>query len=430
LELNLEILDDAENHIRSGRMQLVNYKISPFMTSPRTINTGLDQETIQSILNNKSDYLNGYPRLRGLCEKINNEGGIAVYIQKHFGEMYLLQEMWKLRQDQYLEGSDLLPERVRLYYPDLNDSKMNLKEQFLLLSRLYSNEDQTGFIFTGMKKIDEGKFQALPVTEAMLRRINKRKLQAAIGSRLDGIGLTGTYEVQFDTGIKETEASLAEKVNPLLRVLGIDAEKFWREGSPKLSRKLGRILDTRNPIFSRLDYDKNGVVEVRISNEPMDIMQASTEKPWTSCVNLKGGVNADKLYVDVKAGTEIAYLMRDGKPVGRCLLRGVKTSDGANGVFIEKFYGDGRFSRVLTQTLTEVAKTKGLRVNEKSCTDTRYKGVNTDLGSVGRSGRIYYEYSYDEAMGAEKKMTMAARLVRGIEHMMHTKRVESSMGNY
>jgi hypothetical protein len=65
---------------------------------------------------------------------------------------------------------------------------------------------------------------------------------------------------------------------------------------------------------------------VVISRHPYDIAGMSTDRGWTSCVDLESGCNKDYIPNEIKAGTLVAYLIKKSdpnieKPIARLLLK-------------------------------------------------------------------------------------------------------------
>jgi hypothetical protein len=74
-----------------------------------------------------------------------------------------------------------------------------------------------------------------------------------------------------------------------------------------------------------------------ISKHPYDIGGMSTNRSWTSCMNLRGGENSNYVPIDVRQGTIISYLIqRNDKniqdPVSRILIKPYMEQDGRNDI--------------------------------------------------------------------------------------------------
>ena len=74
-----------------------------------------------------------------------------------------------------------------------------------------------------------------------------------------------------------------------------------------------------------------------ISKHPYDIGGMSTNRSWTSCMNLRGGENSNYVPIDISQGTIISYLIqRNDKniqdPVSRILIKPYMEQDGRNDI--------------------------------------------------------------------------------------------------
>lgn len=109
-------------------------------------------------------------------------------------------------------------------------------------------------------------------------------------------------------------------------VAGIAADK--KEGKRKI--KIGKLLAKDPELKKIFDADpqrhssKTSKAEFLavISRHPYDLAGMSTNRGWTSCMNLKDGCNKHYVIRDVKYGTLVAYLVRSddkniNKPIGR-----------------------------------------------------------------------------------------------------------------
>lgn len=96
--------------------------------------------------------------------------------------------------------------------------------------------------------------------------------------------------------------------------------------------KIGKLLADEPELLKKFQEDpqrrgaKNQQYLVVISRHPYDIAGMSTDRGWTSCMNLKDGINRKYVYADVKEGTLVAYLIdaddkNINKPVCRVLIK-------------------------------------------------------------------------------------------------------------
>jgi hypothetical protein len=94
----------------------------------------------------------------------------------------------------------------------------------------------------------------------------------------------------------------------------------------KILNKLKRedLAIEYNQEFEHFGIDSNNIVV--ISRHPIDIAGMSTDRGWTSCMNLDDGYFKSKIDKDVMYGTIIAYLIKNDdkniqKPLSRILLK-------------------------------------------------------------------------------------------------------------
>ena len=74
-------------------------------------------------------------------------------------------------------------------------------------------------------------------------------------------------------------------------------------------------------------------LEVAICRHPHDVAGMSTDRGWTSCMDLDGGAMSPYIKADIEHGTHAAYLIQKGdhdieKPLARKLLRPFKSYSG------------------------------------------------------------------------------------------------------
>ena len=116
--------------------------------------------------------------------------------------------------------------------------------------------------------------------------------------------------------------------------------------------KIGRIID--DPIIKNMfDNDPNRATSTKsdllicISRHPYDIAGMSTDRGWTSCMELKSGENSHYVISDVKEGSIIAYLIHNDdmnitKPIARMLIKPYINTDDPNDIILgndDRVYG-------------------------------------------------------------------------------------------
>lgn len=188
------------------------------------------------------------------------------------------------------------------------------------------------------------------------------------------------YDTGFSTAVDQSDSSY-NKVSDFLIKRGFKKPsiKEYIDGQAKIEGdknpyKIGRILnkaaseqpkamnrkDELEPEFSmrfrddQIRHIQNPELAVVFSRHPYDIYGMSTDRMWTSCMNLSkkdaDGNNTSFIPKEVEMGTLIAYLTPRSevtesgkvalkKPVSRVLLKPMYNADGELGYAISKAYG-------------------------------------------------------------------------------------------
>lgn len=102
-------------------------------------------------------------------------------------------------------------------------------------------------------------------------------------------------------------------------------------------------------------------LKIAISQDIHDIGSMSTDRGWNSCMNLKGGANADSVYCEVASGGLIAYLIEADdleikRPLARVLIRRYSNRSGKSyAIPEEQIYGSapGDFLKKIQDWLDE-----------------------------------------------------------------------------
>jgi hypothetical protein len=100
---------------------------------------------------------------------------------------------------------------------------------------------------------------------------------------------------------------------------------------PNRKIKIGKLIKDQK-LLQQFANDKSRAaakqqnLAVAISRDPVDIGGMSTDRGWTSCMDLDGGVNRRYVPTEIKNGTIIAYLINDddrdiNRPKARILLK-------------------------------------------------------------------------------------------------------------
>lgn len=126
------------------------------------------------------------------------------------------------------------------------------------------------------------------------------------------------------------------------------------DSSGKRRIKIGKILPPELQQKFANDKSRQGARNAAqgglcvISRHPYDVAGMSTDRGWTSCMNLIGGINKHFVPEEVKEGSIIAYLVgKDdkniSKPSARILMRVYESETGKKGLFPSAIYGTGSF---------------------------------------------------------------------------------------
>ena len=103
--------------------------------------------------------------------------------------------------------------------------------------------------------------------------------------------------------------------------------------NPKRQMRIGKLLQKGKKDVMKKDYDSDSLrsaskneYEIVISRHPYDLAGMSTNRGWTSCMNIDDGEYKRYVGRDIKSGTIIAYAIKKGDrnikdPVGRVLIK-------------------------------------------------------------------------------------------------------------
>lgn len=212
-------------------------------------------------------------------------------------------------------------------------------------------------------------YEALRLKDVKKRRLTKKRSGAYRISKLNEV-FDGKDRLVFDIDLDESDLinyhPLIEEIQNLLnkhlKGWRIESRKEYKEGiiyhfddvHKKQGRKIGKILNSLIPkdesaerLLNAFKTDpirstKNKKFKVVISRHPYDIAGMSTDRNWTSCMNLgtKGvhyspktrGINSRYVDGDISEGSIVAYLvpgddknakgkMEIRRPVARILMK-------------------------------------------------------------------------------------------------------------
>jgi hypothetical protein len=130
-------------------------------------------------------------------------------------------------------------------------------------------------------------------------------------------------QVKIEQELLKNNYEIVDYIKGLARQIGVE----------KNSVKLGKLLNTlkRQDLLNEFNVDKSregtkSTYMVVISRHPYDIAGMSTDRGWTSCMNLKNGINRRYVPLDIAAGSVVAYVTRTDdldlkNPSGRLLIK-------------------------------------------------------------------------------------------------------------
>lgn len=386
------IMREAEKQVRDGSMFI---RVSPedihgksYVEVEETLLTEEGKrpmdDPFMKVAEKKSQFKRlkrDYPRLGTLVEKIQSDGGIREFILKNYGEVYLKR------------GG------IHIYDVNLAKSPASLVEQeeFLDIWDRYA-EESVLFPFRGIGKRNDAaevpsskKVQALMKPEFLPRPL-KEALDNRVSSHLSKT--LGTYEVSVG---RATSLGVEEKIKAFLGVYRLCWNDVMERTQGNLTTQLIKLgVHPRSPILKEFQKVEGHTVNLVIADNPEAILGASTDKPWTSCVDIENGAFADSLFEDVRNGSVIAYLLKENKFIGRVLLRATKTTDTAekgpegDAAGIEGYYGDRRYGMALIQSLGKILDEKGIRCDKESITLHSFPHAWADMGYKGQGSHILY----------------------------------------
>lgn len=130
-------------------------------------------------------------------------------------------------------------------------------------------------------------------------------------------------QVKIEQELSKNDYEIVDYIKGLARKIGVEKNPV----------KLGKLLISfkRQDLVNEFNVDKSregtkATYMVVISRHPYDIAGMSTDRGWTSCMNLKSGSNKRYVPLDIAAGSVVAYVTRTDdldlkNPSGRLLIK-------------------------------------------------------------------------------------------------------------
>ncbi|MFZ9296583.1 MAG: hypothetical protein ACO259_10305, partial [Bacteroidia bacterium] len=136
-------------------------------------------------------------------------------------------------------------------------------------------------------------------------------------------------------------------------LVGTGGSRSWDEIVTQVKQEAKTKIDNtlklydEIPEIKRARENKTKTFYIVFSKHAYDIAGMSTNRGWTSCMNLYSGINSHYIQYDVSAGTMVAYLVANDdlnikRPIARVAIKPFVNTDDATDVFYEpeeKVYG-------------------------------------------------------------------------------------------
>jgi len=225
-------------------------------------------------------------------------------------------------------------------------------------------------------------------------------------------------ELQHDTDIeKEVESTLNANGYEIESYVGNLCKKI---GATKNFTKIAKILQKFAPKL--VEQYNNELINMGVANDymivisrhPIDIAGMSTDRGWSSCMNLDGGRYNKYVQVDIKSGTIIAYLIKNDdkniqSPISRLLMKPYIDKDGKSWLFPDKVYGSPNqfFEKTIEMWLEEmqgkaptgVYNIKGGLYDDKADTIQKYDSIEKSIEAfVYKHGIKKYKINEDNSI--------------------------------
>lgn len=151
---------------------------------------------------------------------------------------------------------------------------------------------------------------------------------------------------------KEQPLPAPADISEAVQSLGYQVEDYRAgiavDSSGKRRLRIGRLLGKHKELQKRFNEDKTRAAQAKyvvcISRHPYDIAGSSTDRGWTSCMNLVDGTYKDYVFNDVKLSGLVAYLINEkdrniANPTARVLIKPFYPSSGDPVFVADSVYG-------------------------------------------------------------------------------------------
>jgi hypothetical protein len=153
--------------------------------------------------------------------------------------------------------------------------------------------------------------------------------------------------------ISRLERHVETDANGKRMLVGSNGSRPWDEVTAEIKRDAKKKIDDLLKLYDEIPEvrqsreNKTKTYYIVFSKHAYDIAGMSTNRGWSSCMNLYQGINSHYLQYDVTDGTMIAYLVANDdlnitRPIARVAIKPFVNTDDATDVFYEpeeKVYG-------------------------------------------------------------------------------------------
>ncbi|ADL12238.1 hypothetical protein [Acetohalobium arabaticum] len=172
--------------------------------------------------------------------------------------------------------------------------------------------------------------------------------------------------------------------------------EYYQNYTLKLCNQLLELFNTRGP--SNLEF------KLTISQQAEDLLSVSTDRNWTSCLELpepdQQRISAARVAANLQPNTVVAYITDSNSDqwLGRVLIQLLQNGK----LRLEKYYGEPMLKEILINELEEVIEQTGYQLNKlnvsRSCTFIEWEPYS-DQGRVKKIDTdIYRKYYIDYSL--------------------------------
>lgn len=203
------------------------------------------------------------------------------------------------------------------------------------------------------------------------------------------------------------------KYNRDVKIGKILTSIYEKKDDPNIKDFVKTILNKFNNDPSRKNV-KNSEDMIVFSKHPYDIAGMSTDRGWTSCMNVNGGVHCDYVNKDIEEGTVIAYLTKKSdvninNPICRVLIRPLWSKNEKDVYYVtsKNVYGTCSYSfqnevekiikaSKITKNMNQpFHNSGGLYIDALDVNEIKYVYNQKELEEMDRYDRVEVAYQQD-----------------------------------